>query len=104
MNTVNNEHREINILTKSGTNKKLNEKNFFHNINLTYLYRMVSRSLLWTLNGYNRIKQPFWINPRLCNKTLSQLCKITGIKLFDCGYRVVGILLLLLAMQEMIPD
>ena len=83
---------KLTYFTKSGTNKKLNEKKNY-NINLTHLYRMVSVSVLWTLNGCNKIKKPFWINLSLGNKYL-----------FDCGYRVVGILLLLLAMPELIPD
>ena len=42
------------------------------------------------------MKQPFWINFDLRNK-------IVGVEIIDCGYRVAGTLLLLLAISKIIP-
>ena len=50
------------ILIDKGRNKQETRKKSFSNISLTHLYRMVSMSKYLTLNEYNKVKQPFWIN------------------------------------------
>ena len=51
------------ILIDEGCNKQKTRGNsVFGNISLTHLYHMVSMSEWWTWNGYNRMKQLFWIN------------------------------------------
>ena len=50
------------------------------------------------------MKQSFWINFELEQQnSVSHFCLITGIETLDCGYRVLGSLLLLLATSEVIP-
>ena len=47
------------------------------------------------------MKQSFWINFELGQfNSVSHFCLIAGVEPLDCGYRVVGSLLLLLAMSE----
>ena len=56
------------------------------------------------MNGYNGMQQPFWINFELGQlNSASHFCLITGVELLDCSCRVVGSLLLLLAIAEIIP-
>ena len=51
------------------------------------------------------MKQSFWINFELGQfNSVSHFCLIAGVEPLDCGYRVVGSLLLLLAISEIIPD
>ena len=53
---------------------------------------------------YNKTKQSFWINFELGQfNSISHFCLIAGVEPLDCGYRVVGSLLLLLAISEIIP-
>ena len=50
------------------------------------------------------VKQSFWINFELGEfNSVSHFCLIAGVEPLDRGYRVVGSLLLLLAMSEIIP-
>ena len=50
------------------------------------------------------MNQPFWINFELGQlNSVNHFCFIAGVELLDCGYRVVGSLLLLLAISEIIP-
>ena len=50
------------------------------------------------------MKQSFWINFELGQfNSVSHFCLIAGVEPLDCGYRVVGSLLLLLAISEIIP-
>ena len=67
---------------------------FSGNISLTHLTHMVSMGEQWSLNGYNRMKQPFLINFEL--GPILFAC----VELLDCGYWVVGNLLLLLGISE----
>ena len=50
---------KIILIDKGVINRKLDKESFFGNISLTLLYRMASMSEYWTLNGFNRMKQPF---------------------------------------------
>ena len=53
---------------------------------------------------YNRMKQPFWINFELGQlNSISYFCLIAGAEQLDCGCRVVGHPLLLLAISQIIP-
>ena len=50
------------------------------------------------------MKQPFWINYELGQQnSVSHFCLIARVELLDCDYRVVGSLILLLAISEIIP-
>ena len=50
------------------------------------------------------MKQVFWINSEVGQQnSVSHFCLIAGVELLDCGYRVTGSLLLLLAVSEIIP-
>ena len=50
------------------------------------------------------MKQSFWINFELRQlKCVRHFCLIADVEQHDCGYRVVGSLLLLLAISEIIP-
>ena len=50
------------------------------------------------------MKQPFWINCELGQQnSVSHFCLIARVELLDCDYRVVGSLILLLAISEIIP-
>ena len=49
------------------------------------------------------MKQSFWINFELGQfNSVNHFCLIAGDEPLDCGYRVVGSLLLLLAMSDII--
>ena len=98
------DHWEIILIDKGRNKQETRKKSFFGNISLTHLYRMVSMSEQWTLNGFNKMKQSFWINFELGQfNSVSHFCLIAGVEPLDCGYRVVGSLLLLLAISEIIP-
>ena len=50
------------------------------------------------------MKQLFWINFEFGQlNSVSHFCLIAGVELLDCGCRVVGRLLLLLAISQIIP-
>ena len=50
------------------------------------------------------MKQSIWINFESGQfYSVSHFCLIAGVELLDCGYRVVGSLLLLLAISEIVP-
>ena len=53
---------EIILIDKGRNKKETTKKDLLGNISMTHLYRIFSMSELWTSNGYNRMKQPFWIN------------------------------------------
>ena len=53
---------EIILIGKGRNKKETTKKDLLGNISMTHLYRIFSMSELWTSNGYNRMKQPFWIN------------------------------------------
>ena len=56
------------------------------------------------MDGFNKTKQSFWINFELGQlNSISHFCLIAGVEPLDCGYRVVGSLLLLSAISEIIP-
>ena len=75
------------ILIDKGRNKQeARKKSFLGNISWTLLYHMEK----WTLNRYDRMKEPFWINFELGQKnSVSHFCLIAGVELFDCSYRVL---------------
>ena len=50
------------------------------------------------------MKQSFWIDFELGQQnSVSHFCLTAGVEPVDCGYRVVGSLLLLLAISKIIP-
>ena len=77
---------EIILIDKGRNKQEVRKKSFWGNISWTHLYHMEK----WTLNGYDRMKEPFWINFELGQKnSVSHFCLIAGVGLFDCGCRVL---------------
>ena len=67
----------------------------------TYIQSVIHTSSHTYIHTY---KQSFWINSESEQfNSVSHFCLIAGVQPLDCGYRVVGSLLLLLAMSEIIP-